>query len=264
MASQTTVKEYLLFMAKIEISEPAEMIDVCCNYLLPVSAMAKADFDVTQLMKIPWAGKKGEAVYMTEGAAKHFVHALRMEMTRKELIMPEEGKRGREEVSSAAVLQKQQQENMEALRLGLRTLFPWDEKDPHLGITLDKQVRKDLCDETDWQDGLMFTYEKSRRAAWDALPPTLQRLLQDEKPFSLRDCPPFLARAAVEAFNKAFDDLMVLWLQAFIFKTTRLWVPDPESIKETIRTRQYRMRRWRSQKTNGDVTQGGKTKRAKT
>jgi len=146
---------------------------------------------------------------------------------------------------------------MHQLTKALSTLFPWmgatletggGKLRQRIGITDNVEIRKQLCDVTNWQGsskGSMGSYDTKRQDIWDRLgkeDKELQEFLRYTPAFSVEGLPRIAAEALNKWFWEKFGELILLWLQGACYKTCNM-VFTQESIFATIQAGQHRMKR---------------------
>jgi len=230
----TTVRDILTWMAE--------------QGTLFVEDIKNPEYDATHLSYVQFPTKVGGFVSMTTEAAQYFLNVLREDMQR-----PEE----EEEVTTGTTTDTKplgdpkKSTAYKAFLEGLGILQPFEPELQVIGITPLQDVRDQICDDHEWQDGHLHDWAENRREAWDKASEKARQMVRDAQPLSFRTCPALLKRAAKNAFDTHVLPLMAVWLQGYVFRAAA-FPATLDSIIASVHKGQDRLKR--QQKAQGQTS----------
>jgi len=127
-----------------------------------------------------------------------------------------------------------------SLNRALEILFPWPKTDEMIGVTEDQTTRRQMVEPFVFQNQLpkkkrLAGYELRRQKIWENMSIEAKKMLITDMPVSVKVLPALLKRGAHQIFWTQCGDLILLWIQAYMWADTG-FLPRLDSIKQCIST----------------------------
>jgi len=191
---------------------------------------------MTRVTSVTWIALNGTKKNMTMEIARNFTHVAREILGASDTVtLPlSDNTRPTEIQESRTVIE------FRSLGRALETLFPWPKTEEILGITEDPTTRSQMAKPFTLQDSLpkkqrLAGYEARRHKIWEDMSLEAKKMLTTDKPVSVKTLPALLKRGAHQIFWTQCGDLILLWVQAFMWAETG-FLSRLDSIKQCILT----------------------------
>jgi len=197
-----------------------------CNPQLPI----------TRITSVAWVSLDGTHKSMTAEVACGFLRVAREILGANDTVTIDLS----EDIRPTEANENRVSAEFRSLNRALEILFPWPKTDEMIGVTEDQTTRRQMVEPFVFQNQLstkkrLAGYELRRQKIWENMSIEAKKMLITDMPVSIKALPALLKRGAHQIFWTQCGDLILLWIQAYVWADTG-FLPRLDSIKQCIST----------------------------
>jgi len=197
-----------------------------CNPQLPI----------TRITSVAWASLDGTPKNMSAEVARSFLRVARESLGADDTVAIDLS----EDIRPTEAHENRAGTEFRSLNRALEILFPWPKTDEMIGVTEDQTTRRQMVEPFVFQNRLskrerLAGYELRRQKVWENMSIEAKKMLTTDMPVSVKTLPALLKRGAHQIFWTQCGDLILLWIQAYMWADTG-FLPRLDSIKQCIST----------------------------
>jgi len=197
-----------------------------CNPQLPI----------TRITSVAWVSLDGTHKNMTAEVARGFLRVAREILGANDTVAIDLS----EDIRPTEANENRVSAEFRSLNRALEILFPWPKTDEMIGVTEDQTTRRQMVEPFVFQNQLstkkrLAGYELRRQKIWENMSVEAKKMLITDMPVSIKALPALLKRGAHQIFWTQCGDLILLWIQAYMWADTG-FLPRLDSIKQCIST----------------------------